>query len=70
MKSQIEKDRNREKILQLEITEVALLHVIIVNKQNLHDSRVLCIYILNQLFHQPLNISITNCIYSNTFHSK
>ena len=44
------KHNNDENVLQLEITEVVLLHCNIINNQYQHDSRVLCKFVANIVF--------------------
>ena len=56
-KSKINKDKNDENELSLEITEVVLVHCDILNNHCKQDSRVLNIYVPNKSFGQLLYIS-------------
>ena len=47
-KKKITKDKSGENVSHLEITEVALVHCIIVNNDYQHDSRVLYTFVLNK----------------------
>ena len=62
--------KNGENLSQLEITKAVLFHCNIFNIQCQHDSRVLCTFVSNKSYGQLLNISPTNRIYSETFHSE
>ena len=55
---------------QLEITGVALIHCNIVNNDYQQDSRVLYIFVPNQLFGQLLDIIPKNLILLNIFNSE
>ena len=56
-RSKITKDKNGENVPHLEITEVVLIHYIIVNFDYQHDLRVLYTFVLNKSFGQLLDIS-------------
>ena len=55
-KSNINKDRNWENGLHFEITEVVLIHCIIVNNDYQQDLKVLYTFVTNNSFGQLLNI--------------
>ena len=55
-KSKITKDKNREVVPHLEITEVVLIQFNIVNNNYQHDSRVLYTFVPNKSFGQLLDI--------------
>ena len=55
-KSKITKDKNREVVPHLEITEVVLIQCNIVNNNYQHDSRVLYTFVPNKSFGQLLDI--------------
>ena len=63
----ITKDKNRENLPHLEITEVLLVHYNIVNDYQ-HDSRVLYTFVQNESFGSLLEISPTNHI--KTFNTE
>ena len=69
-KSKITKDGNRENKPHLEITEVVLIHCIIVNNGYEHDSRVLYTFVPNKSFDQLLDISPKSIIFLKTFTSE
>ena len=54
----------------LEITEVILVHCIIVNNGYKQDSRVLYTFVANKSFGQFLDISPNNFIFLKTFSSE
>ena len=56
-KSKINKDGNGENVPHLKITEVILVHCIIVNNNYQQDSRVLYTFVPNISFGQLLDIS-------------
>ena len=58
----ITKDKNSENVLQLEITEVVLVHCNIINNHYQHDSRVFPTFVLSKSFEQLINVSPTNYI--------
>ena len=64
----ITKNENGEKVPNLEITEVFLVHCIIINDYQ-QDSRVLYIFVPNKLFGQLLDISPKKFIFLKTFNS-
>ena len=62
-KSKIPKEENDENVLQLETTEVVLVHCNIVNNNYQQSLRVLYTFIANKSFIQLLNISPKNVIF-------
>ena len=62
-KNKITKDKNGENVPHLEITEVILVHCIIVNNDYQQDSRVLYTFVPNKPFGSLLEISATNHIF-------
>ena len=66
-KSKITKDKNGENVPHLEITEVVLIHCILVNNSYLQNSRVLYTFVPNKSFGQLLDISPENFIFLKTF---
>ena len=66
-KSKINKDKNGENILHLEITEVVLVHCNLVNNDYLQDSRVLYTFVP---FGSLLKISQIKHIFLKTFNSE
>ena len=62
-KSKIAKEENDENVLQLETTEVVLVHCNIVNNNYQQSLRVLYTFIANKSFIQLLNISPKNFIF-------
>ena len=68
-KSKITKDENGENVLNLQITEVVLVHCNIVSNDYQHDSRVLYSFVPNKSFDQLLDISSKNFIFLKTFNS-
>ena len=69
-KSKITKDKNKENVPHLEITEVVLVHWNIVNNDYQQDSRVLYTFVPNKSFGQLLDISPKNFIFLKTFDSE
>ena len=69
-KNKITKDKNGENVPYLEITEVLLVHFIIVNNDYQQDSRVLYTFAPNKSFGSLLNISPSNHIFLKTFNSE
>ena len=69
-KNKITKDKNGENVPHLEITEVILVHCIMVNNDYQHDSRVLYTFIPNKSFGSLLDISRSNHIFLETFNSE
>ena len=65
--SKINRDKNRENVPYLEITEVVLVHCNIVNNDYQQDSRVLYTFVRNKLFGQLLDISPKNFIFLKIF---
>ena len=65
-KNEITKDKNRENVPHLEITEVALVHCNMLNNDYQQDSRVLYTFVPNKPFGNLLEISPTNHIFLNT----
>ena len=55
--NKITKDKNGENVPPLEITEVVLVHCIIVNNKDQQDSRVLYTFVPNKSFGSLLEIS-------------
>ena len=70
IKSNNIKDKNRENMLNLEITKVVLVHCNIVKNNYQQISRVLQTLISNKWFGQLLDISPKNFIFSKTFNSE
>ena len=68
--NKITKDKNRENVPHLEITEVVLVHCNIVNNDYQQDSRVLYTFVPNKPFGSLLDISPTNHISLKTFNSE
>ena len=69
-KSKINKDGNGENVPHLKITEVILVHCIIVNNNYQQDSRVLYTFVPNISFGQLLDISQKKVIFLKTFNSE
>ena len=69
-KSKITKDKNRENVSHLEITEVLLVHCNITNNDYQQDWRVFYIFVSNKSFGQLLDISPKNFIFLKTFDSE
>ena len=68
--NKITKDKNGENVLQLEVTEVVLVHRDILNNDYQQDSRVLYTFVPNKPFGSLLEISATNHIFLKTFNSE
>ena len=66
----ITKDKNSERLPQLEVTEVILVNCNIVNNQCWHDLRVWGVLVPHKSFGELLNISPTNHNYLEAFHSE
>ena len=66
-KNKIANDKNGENIPHLEITEVLLVHCIIVNINYQQDSRVLFTFVPNKSFGQLLDISRKILNFKKTF---
>ena len=69
-KSKITKDRNREDVPHLEITEVVLIHCNMVNNDYQQDSKVFYTFVLNKSFGQLLDSSTKTFIFLKTFNSE
>ena len=69
-KSKIIKDKNRENVSNLEITEVVLVHCNTVKDDYQHDSRVLYTFIPNKSFGQLLDISFKTFIFLKALNSE
>ena len=69
-KNKITKDKNRENVPHLEITEVVLAHCNMVNNDYQHDSRVLYTFVPNKSFGSLLDISPSNHIFLKIFNSE
>ena len=68
--NKITKDKNGENVLQLEVTEVVLVHRDILNNDYQQDSRVLYTFVPNKPFGSLLKISPINHIFLKTFNSE
>ena len=69
-RNKITKDKNRENVPHLEITEVVLAHCNIVDNDYQQDSRVLYTFVPNKPFGSLLEISPSNHIFLKTFNSE
>ena len=69
-KSKINKDKNGENVLHLEITVVVLVHCNLVNNDYLQDSRVLYTFVPDKPFGSLLKISQKEHIFLKTFNSE
>ena len=69
-KNKMTKDKNGENVKHFEITEVVLVHCIMVNNDCQHDSRVLYTFVPNKSFGSLLDISPSNHIFLKTFNSE
>ena len=69
-KCKITKDENCENVLNLEITEVVLIHCNVVNNSYQQNSRALSAFVLNKSFGQLLDISSNNFIFLKAFDSE
>ena len=69
-KNKITEDENGEKVLHLEIIEVALVHCNIVNKDYQQGSRVFYTFAPNKSFVQLLDILPKNSIFLKSFDSE
>ena len=67
--NKIAKDKNGEKMLNLEITEGVLVYCNIVNNDDQQDSRVLHTFAPNKPSGGLLEISPTNHVFLKTFNS-
>ena len=68
--NKITKGKNGENVPHLEITEVALVHCNMVNKDYQQDSWVLYTFVPNKTFGSLLDISASNHIFLKTFNSE
>ena len=68
--NKITKNKNGENVLQLEVTEVVLVHRDILNNDYQQDSRVLYTFVPNKPFGSLLKISPINHIFLKTFNSE
>ena len=68
--NKITKDKNGENELNLEITEVVLVHCTTVNNDYQQGSRVLHTFVPNKPFGSLLEISPTNDIFSKTYNQE
>ena len=69
-KNKMTKDKNGENVKHFEITEVVLVHCIMVNNDCQHDSRVLYTFVPNKSLGSLLDISPSNHIFLKTFNSE
>ena len=69
-KSKINKDKNGENVLHLEITVVVLVHCNLVNNDYLQDSRVLYTFVPDKPFGSLLKIFQIEHIFLKTFNSE
>ena len=68
--NKITKEKNRENVPHLEITESVLVHCNTVNNDYRQDSRVLYKFVPNKPFGSLLEISPRNHIFLKTFNSE
>ena len=68
--SKINKDKNSENVLHLEITEVILVHCNIFNNDCQQDSRVFYTFVPNKSFGQLRDISPKKFIFLKTLNSE
>ena len=59
IKEKITKNKNDEKVPQLKITEMILVHCDTFNNQYKNGSKILSTFVLNKSFNQILNIPST-----------
>ena len=69
-KSKITKNENAENVLNLEITEVVLIHCNIVNNNYQQNSRVFYTFVPDKLFGELLDMSPKSVISLKTFNSE
>ena len=69
-KRKIKKGKHGGNVPYLEITEVVLLHYIVVNNSYLQNSRVLYTFVPNKSFGQLLDVPPENFIFLKTFDSE
>ena len=70
IKSKITKNVNGEKLTNLKITEVDLIHCNVANSDYERKSRILYTFVLNKSFGQFLDISLKSFISLKTFNSE
>ena len=70
IKSETNKDKNGKNVLNLEITEVVLVHCNIFSIHYQQDSRVLYTFVSNESCGQLLDISTKKIIFLKTFDSE
>ena len=68
--SKINKDKNGENVLHLEVVELVLVHCNVVNNDCQQDSRILFTFVPNKSFGSLLKISPTNHVFLKTFNSE
>ena len=68
--SKINKDKNGENVLHLEIVELVLVHYNLVNNDYRQDSRIFYTFVPNKPFGSLLEISPPNHIFLKTFNSE
>ena len=68
--SKVTKDKNGEKVPNLEIVELVLVHCNLVNIDYHQDSRILYTFVPNKTFGSLLEISPTNQVFLKTFNSE
>ena len=70
VKNKITKDKNRENVPHLEISEVELVHCNFVNNDYQQDSRFLYTFVPNKLLGSLLETSLINHIFLKTYNSE
>ena len=68
--SKINKDKNDENVLNLEVFEVVLVHGNLVNNDYQQESRILYTFVPNKTFGSLLEISPRNHVFLKTFNSE
>ena len=68
--SKINKDKNSENVLHLEVVEVVLVHYNLVNNDYQQNSRILFTFVPNKTFGSLLEISPENHVFLKTFNSE
>ena len=68
--SKINKNKNGENVLHLEIVEVVLIHCNIVNNDYQQNSRILYTFVPNKTFGNLLEISPQNHVFLKIFNSE
>ena len=66
--SKINKDKNCENVLHLEVVELVLVHYNLVNNDYQEDSRILYTFVQNKIFGNLLEISPKNHVFLKTFN--